>query len=397
MTDARGNGASLDVAVVGAGVVGAACALACARRGLSVVVLDKGGLVAGTTGSGEGNLLVSDKLPGPELDLALLSNRLWRELAAELSPTHGDIELERKGGLVVAATQAALDAVRALVGRQAVAGVQAVDVAAAALPDYEPHLAQDLAGGVFYPQDMQLQPARATAAMLAAARAHGAHVALREPVVGIDRTARGAVAAVRTPERRLAVGIAVVAAGAWAGQLCDLFGIPVPVAPRRGFILVTEPVEPIVRHKVYSADYVNTVASDDVGLQTSTVVEGTPSGTILIGATREIAGHDRQLRLDALAALATGAVRLFPRLADVQVIRAYRGFRPFSADHLPLIGPDPRVSGLIHAHGHEGAGIGLAPATGELVAQTITGEPPGVDLAPFDPARFTAEVIEHAR
>lgn len=387
---------SVDVTVVGAGVVGAACALACARNGLSVVVLDQGGLVAGTTGSGEGNLLVSDKPPGPELDLALLSNRLWRGLAAELSPIHGDIELEHKGGLVVAATQASLNAVRALAERQAAAGVEAVVVPAATLPDYEPQLATDLAGGIFYPQDMQLQPARAAAVMLAAARAHRAQVALREPVVGIVRTPAGAVGGVRTPTREIAAGAVVVAAGAWAGQLCDRLGVPVPVEPRRGFILVTEPVEPIVRHKVYTADYVDTVSSDEAVLQTSTVVEGTPSGPILIGATREFAGHDTGIRLDALAALATGAARLFPALADVRVIRAYRGFRPFAADHLPLIGLDPRLPGLVHAHGHEGAGIGLAPATGELVAQVIMGTRPTLDLTPFDPARFTSEVIEHA-
>jgi D-hydroxyproline dehydrogenase subunit beta len=101
----------VDVVVVGAGMVGAACAYFCARAGLSVTVVERGSVAAGTTGAGEGNILVSDKEPGPELDLALLSVRLWRDLAAEHGPA---VEYERKGGLVVATTDAELAALRGL-------------------------------------------------------------------------------------------------------------------------------------------------------------------------------------------------------------------------------------------------------------------------------------------
>src|ERR671933_2682447 len=98
-----------DVVVVGAGVVGASCALAAVRAGLRVLVLDRGPVAGGTTGAGEGNLLVSDKPPGPELDLALLSLRLWTELDEHVRATTGaGFELERKGGLVVAADPAPL-------------------------------------------------------------------------------------------------------------------------------------------------------------------------------------------------------------------------------------------------------------------------------------------------
>jgi glycine/D-amino acid oxidase-like deaminating enzyme len=188
----------------------------------------------------------------------------------------------------------------------------------------------------------------------------------------------------------------VNATGVWAGELAGLAGFRLPVSPRRGYILVTEPVGSLVRHKVYTADYVDNVASGDATLQTSTVVEGTPSGTILIGATRELVGFDPAIELAALRALASGAVRLFPILGEVNVIRAYRGFRPFSADHLPLIGSDPVIPGLVHAHGHEGAGIGLAPATGQLVAQLLSDSAPSVNLAPFDPARFFSGEDTHA-
>src|SRR5690242_4178394 len=119
--------ATADVVVIGAGVVGAACAYYAARAGLRVAVVDRGPVAGGTTGAGEGNLLVSDKEPGPELDLALLSTGLWRELAEELGPA---VEYEPKGGLVVAAVPAGLDALRGFAARQRAVGVQAEEIPA---------------------------------------------------------------------------------------------------------------------------------------------------------------------------------------------------------------------------------------------------------------------------
>ncbi|MEU1188728.1 FAD-binding oxidoreductase, partial [Streptomyces sp. NPDC005859] len=75
-------------------------------------------------------------------------------------------------------------------------------------------------------------------------------------------------------------------------------------------------------------------------------------------------------------------------LENVRAMRAYLGFRPYMPDHLPAVGPDPRVPGLFHACGHEGAGIGLATGTGHLIARILTGKPPELDLTPFRPDRF---------
>jgi D-hydroxyproline dehydrogenase subunit beta len=385
-----------DVAIVGAGIVGACCAFFSVRRGMSVIVLDRGGLVAGTTGSGEGNILISDKRPGPELDLALLSTWLWRELAAELSDEFGDFELEEKGGLVVAGADGDLASLLELAAGQSAAGVRHVAVDAAGLPDLEPYINRDLAGGVYYPGDLQVQPAGAVAAILAAARTAGARLSLHEPVLGADVDPDERVIRVETPHQHIRARQVVNAAGPWAANVPGLAGFTMPVSPRRGYILVTEPVGELVRHKVYTANYVDQVASDDAGMRVATVVEGTPAGTILIGSTRDRVGFNRAIELDALRSLASGAVRLFPVLRDVRVIRAYHGFRPFSPDHLPLIGADPTVPGLFHAHGHEGAGIGLAPATGHLIAELLAGDQPSVGLAPFDPARFFAAEVSHA-
>ncbi|MEV4527923.1 FAD-dependent oxidoreductase [Streptosporangium sp. NPDC049304] len=410
-----------DVVVVGAGVVGAACAYYAARAGLDVVVVDRGAVAGGTTGAGEGNILVSDKEPGPELDLALLSNRLWRDLAGaepeggarngapgdgrvDAGPggggagvmdrpvTDGGFEFEAKGGLVVAETDEILETLTDLAGKQ---GVEHVAVAAGELGDYEPHLAKGLAGGVFYPQDAQVQPMLAAASLIrrGAERFGRGALMLRTGVTVTGFVRDGdRIAGVTTDHGDILAGAVVNAAGTWGGELAALAGAHVPILPRRGFIMVTEPLAgPLIRHKVYTAAYVTAVASDSEGLQTSAVVESTPPGPVLIGASRERVGFDRTMSVPVLERLARQAVELFPALAAYRVIRAYCGFRPYCPDHLPVIGEDLRARGLYHACGHEGAGIGLAPATGHLIAQLLAGLSPDLDLTPFRPDRFTRE------
>ncbi|MEV4614740.1 FAD-binding oxidoreductase [Kitasatospora sp. NPDC049258] len=374
-----------DVVVIGAGVVGAACAYYATQAGLRVAVVDRGPVAGGTTGAGEGNLLVSDKEPGPELDLALLSTRLWLELADTLGVA---VEYEPKGGLVVARDAAGMALLRRFAAAQAAAGVEAAEVKGDELGELEPHLAADLAGGFHYPQDAQVQPALAAAHLLRAARAGGAELILGEAVRAVRTRADGSVLGVTTERRRLDAAAVVNAAGTWGGELARLAGVELPVLPRRGFVLVTEPLPRIVRHKVYAADYVADVASGSAALQSSAVVEGTPGGPVLIGASRERVGFDRTLSVEVLRRLAGNAAALFPVLRTVAVQRAYRGFRPYLPDHLPAIGADPRAPGLYHACGHEGAGIGLAPATGRLIAAQLTGAPPELDPSPFRPDRF---------
>ncbi|MFF9040760.1 NAD(P)/FAD-dependent oxidoreductase [Streptomyces sp. NPDC014892] len=373
-----------DVVVVGAGMVGAACALYAARAGLDVAVVDRGPVAGGTTGAGEGNILVSDKEPGPELELALLSVDLWAELAAE--PGLGTaFEYEPKGGVVVASAPEGLAALERFAAGQRAAGVEAITVPAGQLTDLEPHLAPGLAGGIHYPQDAQVMPTLAAAHLV---RASGARLFTGRTVTEVLRTRTGAVRGVRTDRGDVHAPAVVNAAGTWGGHLAALAGVGLPVLPRRGFVLVTEPLPPMVRHKVYAADYVADVASDSAALQTSPVVEGTAAGPVLIGASRERVGFDRSFSLPVVRALAAGATRLFPFLEEVRAMRTYVGFRPYMPDHLPAIGPDPRVPGLFHACGHEGAGIGLATGTGQLIAQVLAGGTPVLDLAPFRPDRF---------
>ena len=377
--------ARADVVIVGAGVVGAATAYFAALAGLSVIVVERGSIASGTSSRCEGNVLVSDKEVGPELELSLYSQRVWREDLAE----HADLwEFESKGGLVVARSESSMRALADLVAHQRTLGIRADMIDdIAGVRAFEPYINPALAGGAFYPDDAQVQPLLATHQLLRLAREHGAQVRTRTAVHGI-LTSGGSAEGVETSAGRISAGAVINCAGPWSGELAALAGVHLPVLPRRGFVLVTEPVPVTVHHKVYAAEYVGDVASSDAGLQVSPVVEGTPSGTILMGASRERVGFDRTFSADAVARIAASGLGLFPALRDVGVQRAYSGFRPYCPDHLPAIGEDARMPGLWHAAGHEGAGVGLSVGTGKLLAQAMRGESTDLDLAPFRPERL---------
>jgi glycine/D-amino acid oxidase-like deaminating enzyme len=218
----------------------------------------------------------------------------------------------------------------------------------------------------------------------------------RAEATGLQPAAGGGALRLVTDRGRVAAPVVVNAAGPWSAQVARRLGSDLPVRPRRGHILVTEPLPPVIRHKVYECDYVAAVGRDDDALACSAVVESTASGTVLIGSSRDFGGAlpgagGRAAPPDArvLAEMARRAVALFPFLRRVRAIRAYTGYRPACRGHLPVIGPDPTVAGLYHASGHEGAGIGLAPATAELLTAIIDGTATAVDPGPFSPGRFT--------
>jgi glycine/D-amino acid oxidase-like deaminating enzyme len=227
--------------------------------------------------------------------------------------------------------------------------------------------------------------------MLARARHLGARLRICEVTGGIVDAGR--VRGVQTTAGRIDADVVVNCAGPWAGDAAALFGAVLDIRPRRGTILVTAPMPQRVFHKVYDADYVGAVGSGDAALQTSTVVESTPGGTVLIGSSRERVGFSEDGLLEPLAEIADKATRLFPFLRDTMLLRTYFGFRPYAPDHLPAIGADARIDGLFHAAGHEGAGIGLAPTTGALIAHAILGTPTPLDPTPFLPSRPTLQGV----
>lgn len=365
--------------IVGAGIIGCALARELARLGLDVEVIDRGAPGAGTTAHGEGNVLVSDKGPGPELALAQLSRTLWPSTIDEIDEQCGPqvgrlIEFEPKGGIVVATTDAGAQSLTDFAARQRQAGVAATVLSHAEAHEAEPHLTRDLASAFLYPEDAQVQPVGAAHALLFSAKGFGARVRVGTEVLA-PVVAHGRIVGIDTSTGRIDADVVINCAGPWAADVSNRLGAPIAVKPRRGDVLITTPQPPTVFHKVYDADYVGAVGSGDADLQTSAVVESTAAGPILIGSSRRRAPLDTGIRLDSLEGMARKAIRLFPGLADVEIMRCYGGFRPYVDDHLPVIGPDPRLSGLWHATGHEGAGIGLCLGTAVHLGAQLLGHP----------------------
>ena len=180
----------------------------------------------------------------------------------------------------------------------------------------------------------------------------------------------------------------VVAAGVWTPALLATAGLTVPVTPRKGQIVVLERSPVVFRRKLSEAGYVAAVEADDAALQIAMVVESTPSGTALLGSSRQHVGFDRDGR-DRRRRRDRPPRR--PLLPDpARRARAARLRRPAPADAGPRADHRPvrEAPNICVATGHEGAGIGLAPATGELVAAWHTGAPSPVPIGWFSPDRF---------
>ena len=370
-----------DVLVVGAGIVGAAVARELAVRGVPVTLLDRGEVSSGTTGLGEGNVLLSDKDTGPELELARAGLEVYAELEERMPE---DARIRRKGALIVHPDEATWAGEPARLGRLGVAGAELLD--ADAVRDAEPALTGPIRGASFFPGDLQCDPRRIARALAREAAAAGAEIRAGCDVAALE-PGRGA----RTRTGLIPGETVVLAAGPWSAGLARTAGHHLPIEPRKGQLVQLAASRPgMVGHKVVDGSYLASVTSAHAGLEVSTVVETTWEGDVLVGSSRERRGFDLSVDPEVSDALVTRAALLFGELAALPVRAAWSGLRPWLPDHLPAIGPSRAVPGLWLATGHEGAGVGLGPVTGRLIAQLYCGEEAVVDPSPFDPDRFAA-------
>jgi glycine/D-amino acid oxidase-like deaminating enzyme len=334
---------SADVVVVGAGICGAATAFFLQERGHEVLLLDRGPVSGGSTGLGEGNVLVSDKHPGPEHDLALLGRELWLEMGERFPAAR----VTRKGALVLGHPEG-------------------TDVG-----ELEPALAPDVRA-LYEERDLQVDPA-------ALARAFAEAVPTRE---GVEVVAVEAGVVSLAGGEQVACEHVVVATGAWAGELIGL-----PIEPRKGQLVALAAPPGLIRHKLFEYAYLDAASGLDAKLAVATVIEQTLDGDeVLVGSSRERVGFDSAVSETVTRAMIERAARFVPAVGELSVRRAWSGFRPWLPDGLPAIGR--LADGVWTSTGHEGSGVGLGPISGALLAEAISGDEPRFDLAPFDPRRF---------
>jgi glycine/D-amino acid oxidase-like deaminating enzyme len=370
------SAAAPDAIVIGAGIVGAACAAALARDGRRVLVIDASFAAGGSTAAGMGHLVAMDDSPA-QLALTAYSTRLWAELAPALPRA---AEYQRCGTIWVAEDEEQLTAARAKQRVLERIGIVPELLDARALAEAEPWLRSGLAGGLRVPSDAVVYQPQATLHLLREAQDRGA--TLRE---------RCRVQAVVAHGVRLVTGetlgadVVVNAAGAEAPALMP----ELPVVPRKGHLVITDRHPELCAHQLVELGYLasaHTMTAESVAFN----LQPRATGQVLIGSSRELVGWDASINPRVVRRMLQRARDFMPALANASVLRTWTGFRPATPDHLPLIGQWDRTPGAWVAAGHEGLGITSALGTARLLADLIAGRAPELDPTAYAPARASA-------
>ena len=374
MSQAASKNQASDVAIIGGGIMGCAVALRLCQRGIGVTVIERGipGAEASSAAAGILGPQMEAEGPGPLLELGLKSRALYPALAAELRElTSIDVGYDRSGVLAVAFDEAGEAALSSRRAWQLARGLRVDSLSGEAARALEPALGPAVRAALAFNDDAQVVARDLARAFSQAAAGAGARFMTGRYVrrVLVDN---GAFTGVELDGDVLPAGVVVVAAGSWSG-LVEGAGVPAAVVrPARGQLVSIETRPPLFRH-VVSAPGGYLVPRRD--------------GTVLAGSTLEMAGFRKEVTVGGLAAILTLARTVIPALADAPVTGSWSNFRPFTEDHLPVLGATA-VRGLVLATGHFRNGILLAPITAHAIAELIaTGKAP-MDLAPFAVDRF---------
>lgn len=355
-----------EVLVIGAGIVGCTIAYHLARRGMSVTVVDSGSIGEGASSANMALVWVQGKEPAPYMELNLLGARLHSELAAEFDE---DVELRQPGGLILCHDEAQFEEKLAVMERfnASCSEYQARALSADEVRDREPFVSPDIAGGIYGPHDGHINPFKfiSTAARLSKSR--GTSFILHTPVLQILRNENGVTGAT-TSRGVIRADHVVVAAGTAAPELVRPLGVEISLRFIRGQLLVTARTKPMLFHPLHG-------------------LRQTEAGNILIGTTHESVGMDTSTTVDAAREIAHGAIRLFPKLRDILIIRQFSGIRPMPFDRWPFLGPVQSIPGLYISVSH--SGVTLAPVHGKVISDLILDGETAVPITHCRPERFS--------
>jgi glycine oxidase len=353
-----------DVIVVGAGIIGLACAWRASQRGLSVVVIDAVGPGAGASSVAAGMLApVTEAEFGEEelLRLNLDAQSRWPAFAGELG---AELHHRREGALVVAVDRDDVEALRRLHQFQRSLGLEAEWLTPSECRRLEPGLSPRCGGGIYAPHEQHLDPMAVVNALVG----KELEIVQGDPVTAVDangvRLRSGVV---------LEADQVVIAAGCWSGS--GIEGLPeLPLRPLKGQILaLRRPLDrPLAEHLIRTP---------------RCYVLDRGDGRVVVGGTMEEQGFDTTVTVDGVYRLLEAAWEVLPDVTELQFEGAKAGLRPATPDNLPVIGRGEQPN-VIWATGHYRNGVLLTPITAEAVAELLTGGEPPAAVRPFTPERF---------
>jgi len=382
-----------DVIIIGGGIIGTSIAYYLSKAGLKVSLLEKNGVGCGTSSSCDGFMFLQTKKPGLSLEIALKSAEMYSTLSRELDY---EVYYNQTGGLILIETKEQLEIMKKITKKQKALGLEVEIIDSKETFKKEPRVSEKLLGAAYSPMDGHVNPISVTMGYAEAAKRLGATI-LQEAQVLDLKIEDKSCATVMTKDSQISAPWVVNAAGAWAPDIGRMLGLDIPIIPRRGQILVTEPLPPMFNHVMLCARYIaikhnpNLVkGSNDPGLALGVGfgVEQTDNGNLLISNSRDFAGYDTRTTNEVIKEIARYAQRFIPILKDLDIIRTYAGLRPFTSDGLPIIGPVKAINNFIMSAGHEGDGIAQAPITGKMVADYISKGRSDFPLEAFSLERF---------
>lgn len=383
-SDSPASAGQLRVAIAGAGVIGLGIAWQLARAGCTVDVFDAGMPGQGASHAAAGMLAACAEAEAGEEDLLVLnrlSQSLWPDFAAALEAAAGQaVDLRTEGTLTVGQTADDAARLRHLLALQTRLGLPVEWLSPAEARRREPHLARQISGAIFSPEDHQVDNRKVAAALEAAARAAGVRIHPRAPVARVASTG-GRVAGVEVNGALHPADAVVLAAGAWSRGIDIAPSAPLPVRPIKGQMaaLAMDPAAPLLTCVLWGPGIYLVPRRD---------------GRLILGATTEEKGFDPHLTAGGQLSLFTYAWRVLPGIEELPILEQWVGFRPGSRDDAPILGPSPEVEGLFYATGHHRNGILLLPATVAALAALVLEGRLETSLAgavaPFGAGRFAA-------
>ncbi|WIK93503.1 FAD-dependent oxidoreductase [Bacillus bombysepticus] len=385
-----------DVLIIGGGIIGCSIAYYTSKYGRDVTIIEKGEFVSGTSSRCDGNILAIDKDPGFDSQMSLVSQKLVTDLSEELEHS---FEYRAPGSILVCESDEEMEAAQQWVNRQKEAGLPFRMLDRQDIREESPFFADDLLGGLECATDSTVNPYLLAFSLLSEAQKFGAKAFKQTEVKSMEIETDGSFV-VETTNGTFAAQQVVNAAGVWAPKIGQMLNINIPIEPRKGHIIVASRQQHVGCRKVMEFGYLISKFGGKRKVDALTekygvalVFEPTESQNFLIGSSREFVGFHTRINNEVIKCIANRAIRFYPKMADMMVIRSYAGLRPWTEDHLPIISRVEHIPNYFIAAGHEGDGISLAAVTGKVIEELLNEKETIIPIEPLRLSRFTERVL----